>query len=66
MRHLAFFAAALSALSASADLPVTLVNNTNGQFADDDIYVAILGEQKGVAEAMYIRSVTPSVIIRKQ
>lgn len=48
MRHLTFFAAALSALCASADLPVTLVNNTNGQFADDDIYVAILGEQKGV------------------
>ena len=53
MRHLAFFAAALSALSASADLPVTLVNNTNGQFADDDIYVAILGEQKGVGYIYY-------------
>lgn len=53
MRHLTFFAAALSALSASADLPVTLVNNTNGQFADDDIYVAILGEQKGVGYIYY-------------
>lgn len=53
MRHLTFFAAVLSALSASADLPVTLVNNTNGQFADDDIYVAILGEQKGVGYIYY-------------
>ena len=53
MRHLTFFAAALSALTASADLPVTLVNNTNGQFADDDIYVAILGEQKGVGYIYY-------------
>lgn len=53
MRHLTFFAAALSALCASADLPVTLVNNTNGQFADDDIYVAILGEQKGVGYIYY-------------
>lgn len=53
MRYLTFFAAALSALSASADLPVTLVNNTNGQFADDDIYVAILGEQKGVGYIYY-------------
>lgn len=53
MRHLTFFAAALSVLSASADLPVTLVNNTNGQFADDDIYVAILGEQKGVGYIYY-------------
>lgn len=53
MRHLTFFAAALSALCASADLPVTLVNNTNGQFADDDIYVAILGEHKGVGYIYY-------------
>lgn len=40
-RRLTLLTAALTALYASADLPLTLVNNTNGEFADNDIYIAI-------------------------
>jgi len=38
-------ALALSVLSAAADLPVKLVNGSHGEFADSDIYVAILGKE---------------------
>ncbi|MDE7120511.1 MAG: hypothetical protein K2O10_07860, partial [Muribaculaceae bacterium] len=38
-------ATALTAFCASADLPVKLLNNTDGKFADSDIYVAIIGKQ---------------------
>ncbi|MBD5186279.1 MAG: hypothetical protein HDS92_06705 [Bacteroidales bacterium] len=34
-----------SSLWASADLPVRIQNTSNGQFADSDIYVAIIGKQ---------------------
>lgn len=46
---------ALTALSASADLPVKLINSSNGDFADGDIYVAIIGKIKenDVAKDVY-------------
>ncbi len=36
---------ACAALSASADLPVKLLNNSGNDFADSDIYVAIIGKE---------------------
>lgn len=52
-QKLILLAAALSAMYASADIPVTLVNNSNGQFADSEIYIAIIGEQKGTGYIYY-------------
>ncbi len=52
-RKLILLAAAFTALYASADMPVTLVNNSNGQFADSDIYIAIIGEQNGTGYIYY-------------
>lgn len=45
-RKLTLLATAMAALCASADLPVKLLNNSGGQFADSEIYVAIIGKDK--------------------
>lgn len=45
-RKLTLLATAMAALCASADLPVKLVNNSGGEFADSEIYVAIIGKDK--------------------
>lgn len=52
-RRLTLLTAALTALYASVDLPLTLVNNTNGEFADNDIYIAIIGQQEGMGYIYY-------------
>lgn len=44
-RKLTLLATAMAALCAWADLPVKLVNNSGGEFADSDIYIAIIGKQ---------------------
>lgn len=46
-------AAAFTAIYASADMPLTLVNNSNGDFADSDIYIAIIGQQEGMGYIYY-------------
>lgn len=64
-RKLILLAAAFTALYASADMPVTLVNNSNGQFADSEIYIAIIGEQEGTGYIYYDlpnSSTTPAVM----
>lgn len=43
----------MTALCASADLPVRILNNSGGQFDDGDIYVAIIGKQGEHQEIYY-------------
>lgn len=52
-RKLILLATALTALGAWADLPVKILNNSGGQFADGDIYVAIIGKQGEHQEIYY-------------
>ncbi|MDE6276701.1 MAG: hypothetical protein K2M06_01185, partial [Muribaculaceae bacterium] len=46
IRTSCFAALALAAMSASADIPVKILNNSNGDFADDEVYIGILGQIK--------------------
>ena len=47
-------AVAFGMLSAQADIPVKLVNNSNGDFADSDVYIAIIGQHKVGDESQHI------------